>query len=184
MPELRRRCSYSHRLRTDMVLLIAQANPKNTAVGWSQTCGYWRNISTCPARMMVYGDYNSSSGSCFNFSRCTQLNVSGGWWSGSIGRNCAGSDPYVSESGRDVFIDVWKALADGVWSSSVVISIYADMVNNPTSLTDVIHAGPSTGSSPASASISGYVPPGIGVTCSTTLRATLTVYDDGTFTLA
>jgi hypothetical protein len=167
-----------------MPVLDPRQLPKNAGMGWSQACGFWRGTtSVCPVRLRINGDWGSVSGNCYYYGRCSQLAVSGGWITGSVGQNCAGSDAYCTVSGRDIYIDIWQALAAGVWSSSVVFTIYADMANNPLPDVDKITVSPESISSPAAANTATYTPAAIGAACSSTSRATLTVYDNGTFTL-
>jgi len=181
-----------------MARRISMMNPKNAAVGWSQACTFWRFYeATCPNLMALGFHGVPGSGNAISVA------FSGAWFSGvvqgSVRSNCANTDPYVSSSGDAgaisgpmafVYIDVWKALADGLWSSSTVIDIlikctYASNVD--------IHVGLSITiadvTNPLRQSVSIATPPtGIGAApfnagCASATAATLTVYDDGTFTL-
>jgi hypothetical protein len=166
-----------------MAILISQIIPKNAAVGWDQSCDFWRyngsTRSVCPLPLIIKGQLYAGG------ARVT-VSASGGWLATQSGGGCAGSDSYVSGTSA-LSIDVWKALADGVWSSSVAFSIWCSTVSFPSggSVTVETRCGP--GERYAS---SGEVPTDTqkdvlvirNEACPTSNVATLTVYDDGTFT--
>lgn len=92
---------------------------------------------------------------------------------------CSGSDIYQPAYH---YIDIMKALYDGIWSSSVTIGVYAI---RPSSASGSIICGPAhdpTFLTDCSASKAVTVPGGTG--CPSTLVATITVNEDGTFSIA
>lgn len=154
-----------------MPILLKQQNPKNVGVGWSQACGFWRpSAAICPVRLSILSSVANN----------IYIGVSGGWWSGVIGVNCGASNSYVSATSAQVLIDVWKALADGLWSSSVVFSVYTTVGT----VNEVIYAATNGASSPAQQDLlTSNMGQNTGA-CPSVLKRTVTVYDDGTFTLA
>jgi hypothetical protein len=109
--------------------------------------------------------------------------VSGGWWSGRIDTagSCSGSDSYITVSNASlnqyILIDIWRALADSLWTSSVVINVYVTP-----SLPFGLKAGPETATDPATITKTGSG--GSNYCTDTSAFAVLTVYNDGTFSLA
>lgn len=98
---------------------------------------------------------------------------------GKVGLACGGSDTYltVGVGGDVIYIDVWAARRAGVWSSSVTIDVYAAAGS---ALSDTVEAYPSFNfSAVVSKSITDEV-----AGCGTVVKATITVNDDGTFSIA
>lgn len=168
-----------------MAIILKQMNPVGSATTWDQTCGYWRydgsNRTVCPTKCLIKGPLYAGAARVIS-------SVTGGWVSGQVGCGCAGTDAYISDCAF-LAIDVWKALADGAWSSSTAFTVYSSTVNflagAPVSVP--ITAGPG-----ALVTASGFSPVDItknftvirNESCPTTAVGTLTFYDDGTFTFA
>jgi len=151
-------------------MVFRDHRPTN-ASAWSSACGFWRTASSvCPVPLAV-----SRGATSFDFS------IQGGWLSGQISNNatCAGSDSYVTKPSADeLLIDVWKALADGLWSSSVVFTV---KVASTFGGTHQVLARASGTSNPSPVLLSkGGIPVSTG--CPPDHFGTLTVFDDGTFT--
>lgn len=110
----------------------------------------------------------------------TFLGDKAGWSCGSGGDYMSWSGDDTSADGTEtITVDVEKALDDGAWASSVVIDCAAGWY---------IPAGGS-GSATLTVKYRGdtqtkTVSPGSQSSCATTGVATITVYDDGTFSLA
>lgn len=156
-----------------MPSLFAAQNPTGAAVGWSQACGFWRtNAQTCRDTMII-----GWSGFI------TRTAIDGAWITGGkIGNpaSCPGSDTYVTcLNNAQIGVDVWKALADGIWSSSCVFSFYGHDGGSVSAGT--AYAKPASASSPAQ--ISKAVSTVAGASCPTGLLATVTVFDDGTYSI-
>jgi hypothetical protein len=160
-----------------MAILIPTMLPSGASVGWSQACGFWRSTaaaSVCPARALIFPDVSG-----------THLAISGGWLSGTVGASngtaCA-TDPYVTiDAGTSVIIDIWKALADALWTSSVSFTVYAHRTG--AAFAGKVVVRPQFGISlPAAASFGATFPSG--TNCPTSALATVTFYDDGTYSIA
>lgn len=138
--------------------------------------------------LQIIGSPGPESGSCFYYGQCFRIAIDGGFLGGTkIGQACGGSSSYVTVVHQSrISVDVWQALKDGAWSSSTVLSVYGDAVNTiPYPGNATIEAKPYTAAVPASQTIiAANWPAGVGNVCVSTLRRTVTVYDDGTFTLA
>jgi hypothetical protein len=115
------------------------------------------------------------------------------WWTGGFAgcyRNgsttvcCATANGYLTTSSTSVRINVWKALADGLWSSSIAFNVYPSY--DAAGARDLA-AGPDNSFSGAAS-----ITPAIAVktlasnaeyptrtTCTGSVFSTLTVYDDG-----
>lgn len=162
-----------------MPILLTQKNPSGVAVGWSQACGHWRGAaSVCPES--VYVNIAQNVGVSF-------LAVFGGWMAAKEGGSCVGNDAYVTtisnvdSVGTKMAINVWKALADGLWSSSVAFTIYGNL-NGASGPSFALTAGPIAGTSPSVQTK--MVALANAGTCPTNVLGTLTVFDDGSYTLA
>lgn len=116
----------------------------------------------------------------------------------SIGSNnsneyaCDGtSEPYFGNIGIAT-IDVFKALRDGIWSSSVNIDIYYVKTGAADGSTRLVRATPSAivTTDPAGACncvekrFTTQVVAALTCANATTIQATITVYDDGTLSIA
>jgi len=175
-----------------MVLIVPSwrygGAPLNADPSWSQTCGFWRSNTlsqVCPDKLRVYSSGYASS-ACSSLGRCMRFAVTGGWWSGYIGQFCAGSDPYITyhtEYDDNVNIDCWKALADGVWSSSFTFDVYVGILNFDPGRT--LYVRPASATNPGLTTKAMTVPVIAASTCASAGSnvATVTVYDDGTFTV-
>lgn len=182
-----------------MAVIDLRQIPKNAGVGWSQAADFWRAPSSiCPGSLII-----SKNAVATTDLMAVQVPWSYDWISASgvaLGTGCdnltnactGGAAPSKCltwhSGGRKigVVIDIWGALAAGLWSSSAVI--YARL------------AAPSGGvkvqawasypcatllTNPAQQEVtpSAYTSANICTDASAPL-VTLTVYDDGTFTLA
>ncbi len=165
------------------ILLKGQLRPKNASCSWSTACNFWRfGSAVCPSLINI-----NNGGSDTNI----LISVDGGWLSSKIGDFCSGTDSYVSynslgTAGDGFEIDIWKALADGVWSSSAVFNIYEHYVSgvNVGTTSGAIVVSPLSASSPSAQftnpTINNRNPSNF---CPTAHVGTLTINDDGTFTL-
>ncbi len=104
---------------------------------------------------------------------------------GKVGGNCGGTDAYVSMAGFNdtiMTIDVWRALNDGVWSSSCAILVYlATPAPQPAGrVSYTILYSLAAASYTHKAGVTADVTGG----CPSTLQATITVMDDGTLGIA
>lgn len=105
------------------------------------------------------------------------ISLSGGWWTGYIGVGEAGTDAYVTVAGiNSIKVDFWKAIANSIWSGSTVITISGITIAAPESETLYTNREFSL-SNPAQQTKA------VTFTTSKTTIATLTVNDDGTFSL-
>jgi hypothetical protein len=104
--------------------------------------------------------------------------------SGGATIDCLTSGAYVTMnegSGyRGMRVNIWKALADGVWSSSTTITIAA---SNPVNVSSSVRIGPYTASNPSTTTVSMLHIPRTSCLVSSSIK-TVTIYDDGTFTVS
>jgi len=127
--------------------------------------------AACPGPIVI-----SLTGS-WHISRKLSTNFAGRGILGGNCSSCAADQYYLTCGATAVSIDVWKAYLDGVWTSSTTILVYASKTSgasgnlttrDPSSTTvDVTAIGADTTGS-----------------CPTTLQVTITVNDDGTFSVA
>lgn len=157
--------------------------PQNSAATWSQVCDFWRYDgnarAVCPLPFIIKGQLYAMG------ARVT-VSATGGWLSSQTGGGCSGSDAYVSGT-TALTIDAWKALSDGVWSSSVSFSIWCSTVLFSAGAPVLVETrcGPgwtyaAVGESPSD--VQKDVTVIRNESCPSTNAATLTIYDDGTFT--
>lgn len=158
----------------------------------SAPCG-WLN-GACPHKLFL--EMTMASG----WDNITIFAITGGWISGSCGPSCA-SDSYISwnassmcscASGGDITIDIWKAWEDGLWSSSVALTMYAEVLRKAydacspntgsTGFALTVAAKKGAGGTTVASKTSASGIPGAGSSCPcpTSLFSTLTFYDDGT----
>jgi hypothetical protein len=78
-------------------------------------------------------------------------------------------------------IDIWRILAESYWTSSLVIQVYPKLAGTTRSTSGDIKVYPETASSPAQATLARSF---TGGSCGSASYSTLTVYNDGTYTLA
>ncbi len=122
----------------------------------------------------------------------TVINLAGRGW---MGVGCAMTDPYIRlpipletwqdvvsyDSNSVIFVDVWQALRDAIWASSVTIEVRVTSPTTPT--TDIYtHARNGIDNEVHKAVTAQSTLGGIG--CGSVLKATITVNDDGTFSIA
>lgn len=134
------------------------------------SCG--RNA--CPSLVVI------STLTCFTTKFAANFNGRG-----KTGHSCAGTDTYVSTNTTSLFIDVWKAYADGVWTSSVVIEVYASQPSSCGAAValsiDIVPFSTSRNAACASLSLNGSSSATVlDQACPTFNVATLTVFDNGT----
>ena len=164
-----------------MLFLQSQLKPTNASCAWPDRCRFWRRFASsqqrCPARLLIL-----TSGVGFP---AATLAIAGGFLGATpIRGGCAGSNPYVgSYISVGIDIDIWGALAAGVWSSSAAFTIYGYRDAPAGNITLTGYAGyPVDGPlDPANVEFTTSFPTGSG--CPSVAVATLTVYDDGTYTL-
>lgn len=149
--------------------------PTNASCAWSTGCDYWRTSATDYQIVdlhltLLHGPIDSAS-----------LAITGGWLTGKVGFYCVDTDPYVTVvNAKLLTIDVWQALNDGEWSSSVVFTIHARKKAGVGS--GNLQVGPdSPGPIQQYKTIYDVLDP---PACPTSAGTTVTIYDDGTFTLA
>ena len=160
------------------LLLKSQLKPQNASTTWPDRCRFWRGFDnlTCPVPLVLH----AGGGLLIN------LAISGDFLGAApIFESCAGSSPYVDSGSTTNALRfyIWKALADGAWASSAVFTIYGLRFGSAKTETLTGWAGriTDTGLDPANVVISTFFPTGSG--CPSVAVATLTVYDDGTYTL-
>ena len=156
-----------------------QGWPWGTSVNWHHTDYLWwhcEGSGPCPLGLGVHvGGYYFS--------------ISGGWWTGYIQCGptvwCTGSDSYVSRPDPGILlINIWGALGAGLWASSVAIDINT-AASAPDSASASAYPYPCNEfNNPTPAPINKTIATGAASSCPTTKRATVTVYDDGTYSIA
>jgi hypothetical protein len=91
---------------------------------------------------------------------------------------CAGSDTYTVTGSNSQLINIWQAYKDGVWTSSTTIKIY---IKANTGFGGNIYAQPEYKAS----SVISIHKAVTNLACgATAITATVTVNDDGTFSIA
>ncbi len=118
--------------------------------------------------------------------------ISASWWTGTIDSDsiCGNSSAYVTVGGHGfatIRVNIWKALADGQWSSSTVITVYAYRFSSLSSTANDLRAGPDRTTPVNPARQTKVITPVAfhsGLPCPTDVVGTVTVNDDGTFTVA
>lgn len=100
---------------------------------------------------------------------------------GRVGIDCPGSDVYVTPGSgiTGAFVDVWAAYRAGVWTSSVDIEILLSHAFPPYGLT--VRARPRNASPVATKAVTLSELAGV---CPILTLATVTVYEDGTWSIA
>lgn len=160
----------------------------------------WYNVSspdypgtvTCPAKLVIRGPCGSSSG-CYDTNGLF-INPRG-TWIGYCLRSSTGSDAYVTEihglcSGVNYhafIVDVWGMYRDGLWTSSLAIPVAATRTSGGTgSVSAGIGDETLVNTNIARCYLGDAVSKTVtfNTTCVTTTLATVTVYDDGTFSIA
>lgn len=153
---------------------------------------WYKGSGPCPDKLDLLADYtfvgSIPPGPCWIIA----ANFAG---RGKVGHSCGGSDTYVTEwssgNNRGLSIDVWKAHADGIWTSSVAIQVYvagyaalglsAQVWAYPTNNFAGYNVTKSScwldGTLSGCNAIGGWL-------CPTNLSATVTVYDDGSLSIA
>lgn len=99
------------------------------------------------------------------------------------GGTCGGADPYVTDQGESTLdVDIWRAYADGIWTSSVDIRVYAAGYGNYGGTVDArVSFDRLANLPPPCAYQYRFTSQLADVPCPTTLVVTATVYDSGTF---
>lgn len=97
---------------------------------------------------------------------------------GKVGSFCGGLDTYVSVISSDLIaVDVWGARLASVWSSSVQVEVY---LGSSVVIAANLSAYPAAN---AAAAVTKSVTSD-STSCGTAVKATVTVNDDGTFSIA
>jgi hypothetical protein len=141
--------------------------------------------SACVVRKLVIGTFTDTGSVAYrmaydfhgrgkHMAACTYTETYSG--PGSATKLCG------KTAGIGMHFDVWKAWEDGIWTSSVVIRLYADYSVASTKVVAVAKSfsNDNAWAEEVCTTISIGTPD---VTCPTTLVATVTVYDDGTYTI-
>ena len=98
------------------------------------------------------------------------------------GGYCSGTDTYIDSSNG--YVDVWRAYQDGIWTSSVNIEV---RVAASSAFSPAVLCQPHNGYTASTVCEQGYkqpCPADTAAACPTTLSATITVYDDGSYAIA
>jgi hypothetical protein len=161
-----------------------QGVPHRASCGWSQTCGFWGN-GICAEKFVIGYEDGTSDANIY----VTSPTISG--YAGSSGcTNPVGTWPYAEHyninhggiwTSHYLKMDMWRLLAESQWSSSVVLYLYPKLAGSSRSTTGDIRVYPEAASSPALASVARSFTDG---SCNGPSYSTLTIYDDGTYTLA
>lgn len=161
--------------------------PLAPGVGGCPDCCWYQNDLACPLdadRLYISMERGSSPlpPGVHTF-RCV---FNGGGFVSSGGGAVCSTDSYVTTfnnglgSNYGFYIDIWGALGDGAWSSSVTILIY----KNNTGASSTISVRPESDTGNLCLS-TGTVTYGTNTTCSpTVLSATITVTDTGDITIS
>jgi hypothetical protein len=168
-----KRCSYLHRLRTDMAIVIPRMT--NNRTKWYNSGTLCRSAA-CPDYLFILcealsGGWLSSRQSGIATGSCTYANTCGG--SGDTYATYNTSIGYIG-----LALNVWKALDDGLWASSVSFSVYRRIGT-------IFRAGAMSRvvASEFIATKTGVLSSGGTSVCNdTNPTGTVTVYDDGTIT--
>lgn len=140
----------------------------------------WRSTTTCPDTLRIFMPLDGIPVGVGSIQISVRFN------GGNIAGDCL-TDSYVTTSfspgvSRTFFVDVWRALRDGAWSSSTTVIIYS----RQTAPFNTIDYGPTNDSS-GSCTTTGYIYPVTAIgTCGAppTPVATITIMDDGTVSIA
>jgi hypothetical protein len=170
-----------------------QGWPYGTSTQWTlNACDWWMDDvnSVTPDQFLV----TQNNGSQFDLSTSVPWNGNGYIRYDGTTDAChtIASDQYFSTYGDAWKIDVWRALAAGAWSSSVVFTIKRrsrGFVTGPYSQTLYVgkfncRANSFLYCNPAEQSVSDASQSATTNRCTDIATHTLTVYDDGTFSLA
>ena len=165
------------------LVLKSQLKPPNASCAWADRCRFWRSIygTVCPLPLRIGVSTSSPT--------FTRIAIAGDFLGATpISNICPGSSPYISIIGGSEFnFYIWKALADGAWSSSASFTIYGfrDGYTGTVTLTGEAGSTNEVSPDPADVFLTTFFPT-VGVYedgCPSVAVATLTVYDDGTYTL-
>ena len=150
--------------------LMTPVNGKCIGLNW------YKGFTSCPSNLMItYPGYDVTTG----FAGMAVV-FNGGAKVGDPSLTDCGTDAYVDAAvtiGSLIQVDVWAAYRAGAWTSSVTILVY----HGQSAPACTLEAGPDY-ATPVTKAIT----PQAGTTCAavTTLKATVTVNDDGTFSIA
>lgn len=142
---------------------------------------YWTGINPssypCPAKLGVNLNYAGGVGGIVGLN--LSLNFAG---RGKVGNSCGGSDPYITfNSAVNATIDLWEALRDGVWTSSFTIEVFINAISGPNG---TVEASIRSSSGTVAVFLKSGVSYDVGGGCPTTVRAVITVTDDGDVSIA
>jgi len=168
------------------ILLTAMAGgqrPMGASCGWPTTdLRYWRVANAVCFQRLQIRSFDASGG------RGPVYGLRGGWWSGTVVNptygTCGGSDPRISfwiSAQHYSYIDVWRALAQGLWTSSIVIDLIPVDFNGSSSLVGIF-VGPELTSVPATLlpTVRRISYPG---SCANPVAWSITVRDDGSYSI-
>lgn len=153
--------------------------PIGTSFAWnSHGCGWWLAPSSSPAPDILRLDVRESLsglGACIGIKCCVSTNLF------ADHSGCTRyTNPYITTLlDYTIFIDIWKALADGLWSSSTVIDIYG-VVSFGGAKAITLDAMPEWRQTNPKITTSLTLPTGPASGCPTAILTHLTIYDDGT----
>jgi hypothetical protein len=158
--------------------------PERASCDWSTAdVRNWRYSNAAGFQLLQARTFDSSGGGGPVFG------VTGGWWSGvasdGVYAVCGGSDPLVTfgyDSEKYVWIDIWKALALGLWTSSVAFSLVPAWYPPGASSGAGIWLGPQYSAIPATIGPL-YKTAAYPGSCANPATWTITVRDDGTFSV-
>lgn len=162
--------------------------PKQITNGSDTIClpAEWYS-SACALRKLVFASFNDTGSSAYRIA-----------WDfagrGKHGASCAYTETYrtfassapklcgKTSGGVAYYYDVWQAWIDGIWTSSTTILVYCDY---SAASTKVLALGRSEDTAdPFCGEVCKTISIGTpDVACPTSLKATATIYDDGTYTL-
>jgi hypothetical protein len=172
-----------------MRLIRSTMAPRRASCAWSTELAFWRpqqpntGFPACPVPLDI-SVVDQGDDISYSYAGALSLDLFG---VERVGVGCA-SNPYVSGPFNQVrYVDVWKALADGVWTSSMVIAVRLSGTASPSPTYHprirVVPYGFAPTSPPAQ--YVGFTIPTLQANCLNYQQvATITVYDNGVFTLA
>ena len=165
--------------------------PIRAGVGGCLSCDWFkRSADACPVSLVIRETVvNSTLDRCYDLSSAGKVGFQCSAWTFDSPVYSYGL--YVTETGgtfaqRHTKVDIWKAYRDAVWTSSTTIDIYDYVFGGPASRTYICGIADASPSGSAgfitSDSVTVSVPAGVGPP--TAKVATITVNDDGTFSIA
>ncbi len=168
-------------LLTDMA---GGLRPTGAGCGWpTADLRYWRAVNAVCFQRLQIRSYDASGG------RGPIYGLRGGWWSGTVVNpvfaSCGASEPLISfwvSAEHYSYIDVWRALAQGFWTSSIQIDLIP-VAFNGASRSAGIFVGPEFSPFPATLGPPTRTVPYPG-SCTNGVAWSITVRDDGSLSIA